>query len=803
MPNLTYATLGTLKPSSDRESGSVQAAEPVLPATKPTSSAEPTELAHYHIVRLLGQGGMGKVYEAEDMKLQRTVALKVMLPDLTALLPCRERFLREARSMAAVRNDHVVTIYEVGQADEIPYLAMEFLQGQALETWLRANEVPGIGDIVRIGKQIATGLGAAQACGLIHRDIKPGNIWLEAPSGRVKILDFGLARPAQAASGLTEVGDVIGTPHYMSPEQARGETVDGRSDLFSLGVVLYQLCTRQLPFRGKTMTAVLTALATAQPTPIRDLNPDVPPALADLIMRLLAKDPAERPQTAACIIDDLRAIEGGLADTASALGERSAPMAPSKTPTLGPDAFTNTLADAPAAPASAPTTRRRRSKWLALVPLGFFASVIGAVSWGLGLWSGANLDSGSTKAEPATSRNAAVALASGTPVRLGVLYSRTGTMAISERAILDGALLAVGEINENGGVLGRPLELVIEDGQSDEEVFARKAAKLIDQDKVCALFGCWTSASRKAVQAVVESRGHVLCYPVSYEGMETSPHIVYGGSVPNQQILPALKWTHGFLNKRRWFLAGLDTLYSRAAHAVVRDEAKALGTKVIGEEFLLHDGANVAALVHHIEKTKPDLIINTIKGDANVALFRALRRAGITADAVPTLSFAVSEEELSSLPPSDVQGDYAAGNYFHSIESKRNEEFLRRVQKRFDSERIVSDPMQTTYDLVHLWSIAAKAAGHVEPANVLAAIKGQSYDAPQGRISIDPATLHTVQHSRVGVINEQGRFMEVYVSPRPVPPEPFPGSRERSAWESFLGDLHQRWGGKWHNPGAK
>ncbi len=403
-----------------------------------------------------------------------------------------------------------------------------------------------------------------------------------------------------------------------------------------------------------------------------------------------------------------------------------------------------------------------------------------------------------SKTEPTPLLGAAAALP---PVRLGVLYSRTGTMAISERAVLDGILMAISEINDKGGVLGRRLEAMIEDGQSDEAVFARKAAKLIEGDKVSALFGTWTSASRKAVKAVVEKQDHLLFYPVSHEGMELSPNIVYGGSVPNQQILPALKWSYGFLNKKRWFLAGLDTIYSRAAHAVVRDEAKILGSQIVGEELLLVDDTEVAETVRRIAQAKPDLIISTIKGDVNVGFFRALRRAGIMPDQVPTMSFAVSEEELTSLPPEEVRGDYAAGNYFHSIDLPRNEEFLRRVQKRFDSERIVSDPMQTAYSLVYLWAQAVKLAGTEETRAVRQALKGQQFDAPQGRITIDPATLHTVQVSRVGIINEEGRFIEVYVSPQPIVPQPFPTSRTRPEWERFLMDLHQQWGGKWHNPG--
>jgi urea transport system substrate-binding protein len=375
-------------------------------------------------------------------------------------------------------------------------------------------------------------------------------------------------------------------------------------------------------------------------------------------------------------------------------------------------------------------------------------------------------------------------------------------MAISERAILDGVLLALSEINERGGVLGRPTEAVIEDGESDQTVFARKAAKLIERDRTLVIVGCWTSASRKAVQAVVEKHDHLLLYPVSYEGMEQSRNIVYGGSVPNQQILPALRWCHGFLNKKSWFLVGLDSVYSRAAHAVIRDEARRLGSQIVGEEFLPPGSTEAGGVGSRIAAARPDLIINTVSGDTNVALFRALRRAGFRADQTPTLSFRVSEEELSSLAPAEIVGHYAAGNYFQSLDLPANQAFLKRVQARYGPDRIVSDPMQTAYALVHLWAQGVQTAGKADVRAIREAMPGQRFDSPQGPVAIDPATLHTVQVGRVGRIDDQGRFQEVFLSPHPILPEPFPASRSREAWLQLLNQLHQRWGGRWEYPGV-
>jgi urea transport system substrate-binding protein len=771
------------------------AAAPETPPERPGRLREGSLLSHYRILRVLGQGGMGQVYEAEDTRLQRIVALKVMLPEVAAQPSARERFLREARMMAAIRHDHVATIFEVDQTNDVPFLAMEFLHGQTLQAWLAEGSVPRQGDILRIGREIATGLAAAHARGLIHRDIKPANIWLEEPTGRVKILDFGLARPMQKESGLTRTGDVLGTPHYMAPEQARGEAMDERCDLFSLGVVLYQLCTQEMPFQGASLMAVLYALATEKPVPVRERNPNLEPALADLVMQLLAKDPAKRPQSAQQVIAALQVMEGQLPPPSHTFLQRkrtggSEQSSASSALTQGPNELSNTLSDPVHSCPSPGTQRRQRRRQVGVgVVLGFLLAC--AVAG----WHFKSTPTSEQETQPA-------ALApNGVPLRLGILYSRTGTMGISERPILDGALLAIQEINEKGGVLDRPVEAVVEDGQSEYSVFARKAAKLIEQDEVCGLLGCWTSASRKAVKTVVEQKDHLLLYPVSYEGMEQSENIVYGGSVPNQQILPALKWSYGFLNKKRWFLVGSDSLYSHAAHAVIRDEAKCLGSQIVGDEYVALGSTEVAELVRRIAQAHPDLIINTINGDTNVAFFRALRPGGLTPDRVPVLSFAISEEELSSLAPEEISGHYAAGNYFQSIELVENQRFLRRVQAKYGPERIVSDPMQTAYTLVHLWSQAVRTAGEAKVQAIRRAMKGQRYDSPQGPTTIDAATLHTVQVSRVGRINDQGRFIEVYASPQPIRPEPFPASRPHQAWEELLKNLYEGWGRTWCNPG--
>jgi WD40 repeat protein len=286
----------------------------------PQGPGEVGRLGGYAILTKLDEGGMGVVFRAHDPNLARSVALKAMLPALATNAASRERFLHEARATAALRHDNVITIYQVSEDRGVPFLAMEFLQGETLQDCLRRERRLPVAEVLRIGREVAAGLAAAHRQGLLHRDIKPGNLWLEAETRRVKILDFGLARALGGDLHLTQTGAVVGTPLYMAPEQAQGEALDQRCDLFSLGCVLYQMCAGQLPFKGANPMAILRAVALENPTPPGQLNPEVPPALNDLILRLLAKDRAGRPASAAEVIREIVGIERGGS-------ERTQPMA--------------------------------------------------------------------------------------------------------------------------------------------------------------------------------------------------------------------------------------------------------------------------------------------------------------------------------------------------------------------------------------------------------------------------------------------------------------------------------------------
>ncbi|MFO0805638.1 MAG: protein kinase [Gemmataceae bacterium] len=341
-------------------------------------------LAKYRILSVLGHGGMGLVFRAEDPALRRQVAIKVMLPRFATDAHARARFIREAQAQAAVEHDHIVPIFGVNEG-EPPFIVMPLLKGMTLADALKANAKPPLHAIVRIGREIAEGLAAAHESGLIHRDIKPANIWLEGSKLRVRILDFGLARAAEAADPaatgaepLTADGAVVGTPMYMSPEQAKGEDLDCRTDLFSLGVILYQMVTGELPFTGKTTAAVLLAVVSHEPNGLA--NADIPAPLRSLIDRLLTKDrDAEgRPTAAAMVAEELRRIELGLTlPVVQVVTLDSVPMvAPAENPFAEID--TTAADNVPAAP-----VRERRPVSKAWVLGGVAAMLAVAVSAGV------------------------------------------------------------------------------------------------------------------------------------------------------------------------------------------------------------------------------------------------------------------------------------------------------------------------------------------------------------------------------------------------------------------------------------
>ncbi len=383
-------------------------------------------------------------------------------------------------------------------------------------------------------------------------------------------------------------------------------------------------------------------------------------------------------------------------------------------------------------------------------------------------------------------------------IKVGILHSLSGTMAISEVEVKNATLMAIDEINAKGGVLGRKIEPIVVDGASDWNKFAFLADSLISKAQVSVVFGCWTSASRKSVKPVFEKHKHLLFYPVQYEGLETSPNIVYTGAAPNQQIIPALRWGTENIGKRL-FLVGSDYVFPRTANAIIKEVAYSLDTEILGEEYVVLGSKDVEKIVQKIKETKPDLILNTINGDTNIAFFEALRKAGIGAEQIPTISFSIAEPELQVMNPKSLEGDYAAWNYFQSLESPENQTFIANYRSRFGKEKVCADPMEAAYLGVYLWKQAVERAKTPEVSEVKQNLGDLSFQAPEGLVYIDKATQHTWKTVRIGQIQANGQFKIVWDSQKPVRPIPFPNYRNRENWQGFLDSLQKNWKGNWAN----
>jgi urea transport system substrate-binding protein len=760
----------------------------------PLGDGELGWLAHYRVLRVLGAGGMGMVLEAEDTQLQRRVALKVIRPEMSGDASLRQRFLREARAMAAIQNDHLVTIYQVGQDRDTPFLSMQYLQGETLQSHIQRHTRLPLADVLRIGIEIAEGLDAAHGHGLIHRDIKPANIFLvsdpadHAPrtthhAPNVKLLDFGLAVPVGTDGQLTGPGRILGTPLYMAPEQVRGEAVDHRCDLFSLGAVLYEMAAGVSPFQASDPVAIYIAVATEEPRALAEHDPSLPAAFTELVHRLLSKAPADRPASARAVAAALQAIKS-----------EPLPPHPTLSPQLQGDGCVREQVSqtprGPVQPARLPQSEKKTRR--ALLGLAGGLAALLAFAAGFYFWA--------RPSKSAKQENAAVAAPAGEPIRIGILHSLTGELAASESSVVDATLLAIEDLNEEGGVLGRPIVPVLADGRSDEETFARQATRLIVDERVAAVFGCWTSACRKAVKPVIEKHNHLLFYPVYYEGLESSGNVVYTGGAPNQQIIPAVQWSYAFLGRRRFFLAGTDSVYPRTAHAIVRDKVRLLGGEIVGEEYVSPGATDLTALVRKVMAAQPDLVVNSLNGRSNLIFVRGLRKEGITSERVPMLSFNISENVLRDLGASDLAGDYTVASYYPDLDRPESAEFLRRLRAKFGPQRLATDPMESAYNSVHIWAKAVQAAGATTPSLVTAAVRGITLEAPGGSIRVDPDNLHVWAMVRLARIGADGRFEVAWTSDKPVRPEPYPTTRTRIQWEAFLADLQSRWKGRWEAP---
>ncbi len=385
------------------------------------------------------------------------------------------------------------------------------------------------------------------------------------------------------------------------------------------------------------------------------------------------------------------------------------------------------------------------------------------------------------------------------PILVGVLHSQTGPIAVSEQAMIEAEQLAFEEINAAGGLLGRPIQWIIADGASDWPTFAREAERLISEEGVTVLFGCWTSASRKSVLPVLEKSDHLLIYPMAYEGLEACPNVIYTGAAPNQQITPAVQWCQSTLNARRFFLLGSDYIWPHCVNAIISDQLMGLGVEKVAEQYVPFGSTKLKAYVQEIVDTQPDVILCSVVGDSAIAFFRELRNAGISPDDIPVITFALAEDELRSTNHADMVGHYAAWNYFQSIDSEENKRFVSAFKERYGAERVTSDVIAAAYNSVYLWANAVRESGNTEVQQVRNSLRQQSFNAPEGIIAVDPSTQHTWRPVYIGKIQEDKQFEIVWTSNGSVRPVPYPITRSKRDWTAFVNDLQRRWGG-WSNP---
>lgn len=365
------------------------------------------------------------------------------------------------------------------------------------------------------------------------------------------------------------------------------------------------------------------------------------------------------------------------------------------------------------------------------------------------------------------------------PIKVGILHSLSGTMAISEESLKDAELLAIEEINKAGGVLGRPVEAIVEDPASDfTGLFPDKARKLLLSDKVAAVFGCWTSISRKNVLPVFEENNGLLFYPVQYEGNESSKNVIYSGAAPNQQILPAVEWLMSAKggSKKKFYLLGTDYVFPRTANLIIVKYLESKGLKAVEEKYTPFSYKDYAAIIQDIKAKDPDVIFSTINGDSNVAFYNELAAQGITADKIPVVAVSVGEDELRDLDPAKVKGHLAAWNYFQSIDTPKNKEFVKKFQAKYGPKRVTDDPIAAAYAQVYLWKNAVEKAGSTDVDKVRDAfVKGGpiGFDAPEGKIKVDAKNLHVYKSFYMGKIRDDKQFDVIY-STDPIEPEPYP-----------------------------
>lgn len=359
-------------------------------------------------------------------------------------------------------------------------------------------------------------------------------------------------------------------------------------------------------------------------------------------------------------------------------------------------------------------------------------------------------------------------------ISVGVLFSLTGGLSIIEKSLSDATLMAISEINAAGGVLGKTIKPIVEDGASDPKTFNEKASKLVIEDRVPTVFGCYTSASRKAVLPVFERRHNMLFYPTYYEGSECSKNVVYTGAVPNQQLSNFIPWIIKTLGKKTFFIVGSNYIYPREMAKVCKILIKQGGGKWIADEYLELGDSEWGSMVNKIKNSGCDVVLSNVVGDSVVAFYREYKNQGITHDKLPICATVTSEIEIAAMGPEYAVGSYTSFPYFMAIDTPRNKAFVARYRKFVNNPKAVTHhALESSYFQVFLWKQAVHKAGKATPDAIREGIKGQQMDAPNGHVTIDPQNLHTWLTPRIAQwqSNGQGKIVDAY--PHPIRPLPY------------------------------
>ena len=364
-----------------------------------------------------------------------------------------------------------------------------------------------------------------------------------------------------------------------------------------------------------------------------------------------------------------------------------------------------------------------------------------------------------------------------TTVTVGQLHSATGTMAISETGSIQAEQLAIDQINASGGVLGRQIKVIKEDGASDWPTFAEKSKKLLVNDKVAAVFGCWTSASRKAVLPVFEKENGLLYYPTFYEGLEQSKNVIYTGQEATQQILYGLDWAQKEKKAKSYFLIGSDYIWPRTSMKIARKHIENFQKgKVVGEEYYPLGSTNFGSLMNKIKVQKPDCIFTAVVGGSNVAFYKALKAAGITGDKQLLLTLAVTEDEMTGVGGENFAGFYSSMKYFQSLDNDNNKKFVAAFKAKYGKDAVIGDVTQAGYLGPWLWKAAVEKAGSFDVDKVVAASESGTIElktAPEGYVKLDK-NHHLWSKSRIAQGMPDGTFKVVSESPQLIKPDPFP-----------------------------